>query len=65
MASNDQMSSRSVGDISIMLTRDQLVGLSNSVNEVSSWLDERDCETRIGLTLQELRHLQSYLQTML
>ncbi|MEI6051895.1 MAG: hypothetical protein WCQ44_04270, partial [Opitutaceae bacterium] len=51
----------------ISLSNDELIALSNCLNEVinNSDIDERDCGTRVGVSLNELRNIHSSIKESL
>ena len=38
----------------VQFSVDELIAISNVVNEAMGWVGEQDCETRLGVTLQNL-----------
>lgn len=60
-SSNRNVDGSVVRDLVVKFSEDELIGLSNVVNEVLAWVSEADCETRIGLTVTELLAIQSTL----
>ncbi len=42
----------------VQFSVDELIAISNVVNEVMGWVGEQDCETRLGVTFTELQAIQ-------